>query len=240
MEFPDLLRLIDERATAFQAAVAAAPGLDAPVPSCPGWTLDDLVRHLADGRRKWASIVAAGPAGAPPPQPDEPADFAEATRQLLAALRETGPDQGCWGWWGDSPQSPLTAGAAARHQLQEIAVHTYDAQLAAGDPQPLPTEVALDGVEEFLVTCVATTAPWPHAPATVDYRTTEGPAWRLDLSAEGARAERLSTFGEAAASAEASASDLVLIFYGRVPLTTAKLDGDTGVFDQLIAWDPSA
>ncbi|XVU21354.1 maleylpyruvate isomerase N-terminal domain-containing protein [Actinoplanes sp. CA-054009] len=240
MEFTDLLRLIDERATAFRAAVASAPSLDAAVPTCPGWTLDDLVRHLADGRRKWASIVAAGPADAPPPQPSTPADFAEATRQLLGALRETGPDQACWGWWGDSPQSPLTTGAAARHQLQEIAVHTYDAQLTAGAPQPLPAEVALDGVEEFLVTCVATTSPWPHGPATVDYRTTEGPAWRLHLSAEGARAERLHSQDAASASATASASDLVLIFYGRLPVTTAKLDGDTGLFDQLIAWDPTA
>jgi hypothetical protein len=35
LEFPDLLRLIDERSTAFRAAVAAAPSLDAQVPGCP-------------------------------------------------------------------------------------------------------------------------------------------------------------------------------------------------------------
>ena len=29
-------------------------------------------------------------------------------------------------------------------------MHTYDAQVAARTPQPLPAEVALDGVEEFL------------------------------------------------------------------------------------------
>ena len=66
LEFPDLLRLIDERSTAFRAAVAAAPGLDAQVPTCPEWTLFDLVQHLGGGDRCWAAIVGAGPADAPP------------------------------------------------------------------------------------------------------------------------------------------------------------------------------
>ncbi|ROR45746.1 maleylpyruvate isomerase N-terminal domain-containing protein [Kitasatospora cineracea] len=60
-EFPDLLRLIDERAAAFRAAIAAAPSLDLPVPTCPGWTLFDLVQHIGEGRRRWAAAVAAGP-----------------------------------------------------------------------------------------------------------------------------------------------------------------------------------
>jgi hypothetical protein len=66
LEFPELLRLIDERSTAFRAAAAYAPIFDVPVPSCPGWTLFDLVQHVGMGRRKAAAIVAAGPADAPP------------------------------------------------------------------------------------------------------------------------------------------------------------------------------
>lgn len=65
LEFPDLLRLIGERSAAFRAAVASAPSLDVRVPTCPEWTLFDLVRHLGEGRRRWAGIVAAGPADAP-------------------------------------------------------------------------------------------------------------------------------------------------------------------------------
>ncbi|MEE3922373.1 hypothetical protein V2I01_41020 [Micromonospora sp. BRA006-A] len=61
-----------------------------------------------------------------------------------------------------------------RHQLQEITVHTYDAQLTVGAPRPLPVEVALDGVEDFLSTCCATTVPWPYEPAVLDYHLTEG------------------------------------------------------------------
>ena len=72
-------------------------------------------------------------------------------------------------------------------------MHTYDAQLTVGAPQPLPDEVALDGVDEFLSTCCATTSAWPHEPAVVDYHATEGRSWRLRLSADGARIARLPT-----------------------------------------------
>lgn len=146
LEFPDLLRLINDRSTAFRAVVAAAPSLDVQVPTCPEWTLFDLVQHLGQGRRKWAAIVAAGPADAPPAKsawgaPAAPRErealldwWAASAQQLLDALREAGPDRGCWTWW-DTSQSPQTAGGAAPHQLQEIVVHTYDAQVTAGAPK---------------------------------------------------------------------------------------------------------
>ena len=131
-------------------------------------------------------------------------------------------------------------------------MHTYDAQLAVGAPHPLPDEVALDGVEDFLSTCCATTAAWPHEPAVVDYHATEGRSWRLWLSADGARTARLpnpdtlpaTAAGEdrdgADASAEGAASELVLTLYGRIPVDSLKLDGDRRLFDQLIAWDPTS
>ncbi|MEU7526087.1 maleylpyruvate isomerase N-terminal domain-containing protein [Saccharothrix sp. NPDC042600] len=247
LEFADLLRLIDERSAAFCAAVAAAPGLGAPVPTCPGWTLFDLVQHLGAGRRAWAATIAAGPAdakavpaGAPPAPRELPAllDWmADSTRALLDALREYGPDRECWTWWSTS-QSPRTSGAAARHQLPEIAVHTYDAQVTAGNPQALPTEVALDGVEDFLFTCCATTSPWPHEPAVVDYHTTEGPSWRLWLSAAGARAARLAADAPPDASARGSAHELITVLYGRNPVDSLELEGDVRVFDRLVAWEP--
>ncbi|MEU0557485.1 maleylpyruvate isomerase family mycothiol-dependent enzyme [Dactylosporangium sp. NPDC006015] len=248
MEFPELLRLIDERSTAFSAVVAAAPALDAQVPTCPGWTLLDLAHHLGDGRRKWASIVAAGPASAPPPPPvpAEPAPqdhsallpwLAASTRQLLDALRSAGPDRGCWTWWADS-ESPQTSGAVARHQLQEVAVHTYDAQLTTGAPQPLPTAIALDGVDEFLATCCAGAYHWPHTPATLDYHATEGRSWRLSLTADAVRLTRSPAPTPADAALHATASDLVLTLYGRIPFDSLPLTGDRRHFDLLVAWDP--
>ena len=159
LEFPVLLRLIDERSVAFRAAIASAPSLDVQVPTCPEWTLRDLVQHLGGVHRSWAAIVAAGPADARPDVtvPEAPREraallawSAESTEQLLSALREAGPDRGCWTWWSTS-QSPQTCGAVARHQLQQVAVHTYDAQVTLGVPQPLPDEVALDGDRRLFV-----------------------------------------------------------------------------------------
>ncbi|MGW4561274.1 maleylpyruvate isomerase family mycothiol-dependent enzyme [Streptomyces sp. NPDC004561] len=257
-EFPVLLRMIDERAGAFRATVISAPDLDVRVPTCPEWTLLDLVRHLGGVHRFWAAAVGAGPAAAPPaesasahaeaaPREREAllAWSAASTRRLLDALREAGPDRGCWTWWGRS-ESPRTSGAVARHQLQEVAVHTYDARIALGAPQPLPQEAALDGVEEFLSTCCAWASPWPHKPAAVDFHATEGRSWRLSLSADGARTTRLSAPGTAAgeapdaagASARGTAGELVLALYGRIPVDSLDLDGDRHLFDLLQAWEP--
>ncbi|MEV4704082.1 hypothetical protein [Actinoplanes sp. NPDC049316] len=120
-------------------------------------------------------------------------------------------------------------------------MHTYDAQLALGAPEPLPDEVALDGAEEFQLTCCSTTVAWPHEPATVDYHATEGLSVRLWLSADGARVARLGAAdGEPDASLRGTASDLVLVFYGRIPPETLEFKGDPRIFDQLAAWDPSA
>ena len=252
LEFAHLLRLMHERSIAFQAAVAAAPSLDLQVPTCPEWTLLDLVQHLVEGRRKWTAIVAAGPADAAaivsaPVAPREREAvlnwFATSVQEQLDALREAGPDRGCWTWWGDS-QSPQTAGAVARHQLQQVAVHTYDAQVAVGAPQPLPDEVALDGVDEFLTTCVATTSAWPHKPAVINYHATEGRSWRIWLSADGARTARLPApaAGEgpevASVSVRGTANELVMFCYGRIQMDSLQLDGDRRVLDQLIAWEP--
>ncbi|MET7701266.1 maleylpyruvate isomerase family mycothiol-dependent enzyme [Streptomyces sp. NPDC005485] len=262
LEFAVLLRLIDERSTAFRAAVASASSLDVQVPTCPEWTLFDLVQHLGERRPFWAATIAAGPATAPPATPapagslTAPRDreallawLAASTQQLLDALREAGPDRGCWTWWGTS-QSPQTSGAVARHQLQEIALHTYDAQITVGAPQPLPDKVALDGVEEFLTTCCATTSAWPHKPAAVDFHAIEGRSWRLSVSADGARVTPVPAPGTmpataldegpaaATASVQGTANELVLALYGRIPIDSLKLDGDRDLFDLLQAWEP--
>lgn len=253
LDFADLLRLIDERSQAFRAALAAVPSLELPVPTCPGWTLRDLAAHLGDGRRAWAATIDAGPTAttkstpknALPAPPDREALLewsAAATQELLVALTNSGPDRSCWTWWGGS-QSPQTSGAVGRHQLQEIAVHTYDAQLTVGVGQPLPVEVALDGVEEFLFTCNATTLAWPHAPAAIDYVADEGRSWRLRLSANGAYATRTVASENLDDPADAglcgSASRLVLTMYGRAPVSDLEVTGKVAVIDQLVAWDPA-
>jgi uncharacterized protein (TIGR03083 family) len=249
LDFPALLRLLDERSAAFRAVVASAPSLEAPVPTCPGWSLRDLAQHIADGRRRWATIVAAGPTGGSPAKVVTPAPedrdalvawLAESSQRLANALRESGPDRGCWTWW-DRSLSPQTSGAVARHQVQEVTVHTYDAQVTVGAPQPLPDDIALDGVEEFLSTSCAGRYPWPYEPCTVEYQSAEGPAWRLSLSADRVGLTRSSTPGtDAGASIRGTASELVLLLNGRLEVDALKVEGDRRLFDLLIEWDPDA
>lgn len=190
--FSDLLDLIDERSAAFRAAAGAAPDLTVTVPTCPDWSLADLVRHIGDGRRTWAATVAAGPAEAKAspeavPMPEDRAELLawleEATDELLAALKAAGPDAECWGFWTTAPR---TAATVARRQLHEIAAHTYDAQRAIGAPRPVPARIAVDGVDEFLHLFNTVTEPWPHEPATIRYEV-QGRTWWLRLDEEGAR-----------------------------------------------------
>jgi uncharacterized protein (TIGR03083 family) len=253
LEFPEVLRLIEDRSAAFRSAIASAPDLDVQVPTCPDWTLRDLAQHLGDGRRRHAAIVAAGPGAQPPAKtdpkgaPTAPRDrealdswLAESTALMLGALREAGPDRGCWTWWGLS-QAPQTSGAVARHQIQEIAVHTYDAQLAQGAAQPLPADVAVEGVDEFLTTVAATSVPWPFKPATIDVHATEGRSWRLTLNADGVRSDDLADDAEPGDLAvRGAASELVLYLYARIPFDALEITGDTEPMEQLAEWDPTA
>jgi uncharacterized protein (TIGR03083 family) len=249
--FDDLLSLIDDRSAALRAAAAAVPA-DARVPSCPEWSVHDLVAHLGEVQRFWAAVAAAGPSAAPPDDDEVPdrtphgdllAWSAESTGKLIAALRAAGPDLDCWTWWSAS-SAPETVGALARHQVQEAAVHARDAQEAAGHAEPLPALIGTDGVDEFLTVCLGACGPWPYQPARVAVRAAGGPQWLLDLGEEGAvvsapaAAAASSPAPEPAASLSASASDLVLALYGRLSLDAIGVDGDRSVIEQLIDWGP--
>ena len=116
-------------------------GLDANVPSTPEWSLRDLAHHVGEVQRFWAENVrVANPDGAWPGKVAPPTDdvlagwLRQATASLCDALEAAGPAAPCWTWWGE----PATAGAVARHQVQEIAVHAWDAEAVGGVARPAP------------------------------------------------------------------------------------------------------
>ncbi|MER7761128.1 maleylpyruvate isomerase family mycothiol-dependent enzyme [Streptomyces sp. NPDC097619] len=248
-DFPTLLRMIDERSAAFRAAITAAPRLDADVPSCPGWTLYDLANHLSEGDRFWAHIVRNTAPGderptkdglaAPTERGELMAWLADSTEQLLAALREVGPDRSCWAWW-EPLASPHTVAAVARRRVPESMIHTYDAQLASGDPRELPTTEALDAAEEFLATVGTVTVPWPGEPATMDYHATEGRSWRQTVDAAGSRFTRLTpaeaTLSKPTAALHGTASEPALLMYMRIPADAVRTEGDAGLLQRLQNW----
>jgi len=137
------------------ARLATPSNLERRVPSCPDWTLGDLVYHLGEVQSFWAGNLLARDATGrverdrDVAQPDDEglgAWFASCASELRAALEEVGDRAPCWTWWGE----PATSGAVARHQVHEAAIHHYDAHLALGEHVVLDPEVAQDGIDEFL------------------------------------------------------------------------------------------
>jgi uncharacterized protein (TIGR03083 family) len=248
LSFPAALALIDDRSAALRTAAAAA-GMAAPVPGCPDWTVADLVAHLGAVQLFWAADVAAGPASDPPaedaggdrePDGDLIEWSADATARLVAALTDAGPDRMCWTWWEETAVAPNTAGAVARHQVQEAGVHAFDAQQAGGRAEPLPPAVAADGVAEYLTVELPTNGPWPYEAGTVVLETGAGGTWlvNLGLGPEGVHVLEGGAHGHAhrTATVTADPSDMVLSFYRRDIGHALQVDGDPDLVPQLLAW----
>jgi uncharacterized protein (TIGR03083 family) len=189
------------------------------VPSCPEWTLQELAWHLGVVQHFWAVNVrernVTGPLGT---VDDEMASdlttFASwcraATAELLEALDHVGDSSPCWTWWGE----PSTAGAVARHQVQEAAVHAWDAANALGVAKALAVSAAHDGVPEFLHVH-RTGIVVPEGAGVTLYAVDADLSWHLGA--------------EATATVAGDASQLVLFLNGRVPLEELEVTGDTDV-----------
>jgi uncharacterized protein (TIGR03083 family) len=206
------------------AEVVRSADLAARVPSCPEWAVRDLAHHIGEVQWSWAENVRA--ADADHRSDAELVDFPDdgdlvpwlgwCTDRLTTALRERGPDSPCWVWW----PSPRTAGAVGRHQVQEAAVHRWDAEGAAGPPgsgAPLATAVAEDGVGEFIETVIGPDARSLTGVVTLVASDTGG-SWRIGGTDRGGRVRQ--------ASLTATASDIVLMLYRRLPVPDAIVDGD--------------
>ena len=135
-------------------AAATAAGLGAPVPSCPGWTVADLVRHTAE---VYLHKTLAMRLGDFPAEQDWPADVAaepplalldRTYADLTAELGSRDPGSPAPTWYQPEP----TVGFWRRRMAQETVIHRIDAELAAGGVvSPVPAGIALDGVDEVLV-----------------------------------------------------------------------------------------
>ena len=135
------------------AACGRRGDLGAAVPSCPDWTLADLIWHLTEVQHFWGSIVAdllTDPAGVPPL--DRPPDgdlvqlFGERSRRLRDALATRPADAECWSWHADGH----SVGWVRRRQAHEALIHRVDAELAIEDRTGVDEQVAADGIAELV------------------------------------------------------------------------------------------
>lgn len=135
---------------ALLAEAAGSAGLDTPVPSCPGWSVRDLVEHVAETYFHKVACMRdkAFPDPWPPPRDDTPAltHLADAAAALLAELTSRDPGEFAATWWWDEQ----TVGFWGRRMAHESAIHRIDAQLAAGAVSAVDDALAVDGVDEIL------------------------------------------------------------------------------------------
>jgi len=150
-DIPTASATIDAAGAALTGAGRAGP--DADVAACPGWTVLTLMKHVA--------LVHAWVAGTLRKGGADPAEFGHAPAgmstaglagwadeqraALLAALSETDPERPTWFFGVVGP-----ARLWWRRQVHETVVHAWDATTALGDPWPIPSDIAADGVDELL------------------------------------------------------------------------------------------
>jgi uncharacterized protein (TIGR03083 family) len=227
----------------FAAAIADADPV-AQVPSCPDWDVRELVAHLGRVQRFWASTIRLGE-DVEPERPDEsarPGDdlvrwFREGADELLAAVERTPADRPAWTWW----QSPRTAEAIARHQVQEAAVHRWDAEVASGRPGgPLDPEAAADALDEFVHITVVEHhrwTPWTGPAGVVALAPTDVAATRwVTLGPDGPVPSQQAPAAEEGATLSGTASDLVLLLYRRIPLERVTVTGDATLATAFVEW----
>lgn len=176
-------------------ANAVAAGLDATVPTCPGWTVRDLVAHQGMVHRWAASHLRRSPVTdtaaleqAGRGSADLLGWFDEGATDLLQALVDAPDDLAGRPFLLDAPAPRLFW---ARRQCHETTIHAVDALAARLGRPPRAEEtwirpaVALDGIDELLTGFV----PRPRQGVTHDpgLRVVVAPdaagrAWLLELA----------------------------------------------------------
>ncbi|OEV02791.1 maleylpyruvate isomerase N-terminal domain-containing protein [Streptomyces oceani] len=234
------------------------------VAACPGWSLDQLLRHLGGAHRWTERIVrtrATGPVA--DDQVSDPAWYAhqdpsalrdwltEGAERLADTLREAGPDVPVW-----TVAPGGTPTFWARRMTYETVVHRADAASTVGAGFMVDQALGLDAVDEWVGFSAL-----PQAYASADSRTallapgrcvrlqaTDAapgtPAnWFVLLSGEpitwrrttAADLEQGTTSPEASATVRGPLADLLLLLYGRRTPASEGITVD-GDAELLIAW----
>ncbi|MGH2806179.1 MAG: maleylpyruvate isomerase family mycothiol-dependent enzyme [Actinomycetota bacterium] len=232
----DLVEAAGERFIA--AATLANP--TAIVPSCPEWTVDELVEHMGVIHR-WAgahvqrmSQVRLGSADFDPDRPKGPADYEAWLRagiqELVATLRAGDPDAEVWGWGADKHVRFWP-----RRMLHETTIHRSDLEITNGTEPEIDPTIATDGIDELLENL-------PHArrfrpemmslrgggEALVFAAEDVGVAWTIRLGSGGFEWSRARA-GDASVTVQGLVAPLLLYIYGRETAASraVSVDGDT-------------
>ncbi|SBT44931.1 maleylpyruvate isomerase family mycothiol-dependent enzyme [Micromonospora narathiwatensis] len=223
------------------------------VPSCPGWNLGQLVRHLGGGQR-WAAEVVRTRATVPPTDThfrdlsayarEEPAVvgpwLVESAAELAGALNAAGPEVMTW--------TPLPVPAAtvfwARRFAHETLMHRADAALALGEDLAVDPAVAVDALDEWMELgslpmmfdfyperrTLLGPGRTLHLHAT-DLPAEAGAEWLVDLTGDTLAWRR--AHEKAAVAVRGPVTELLLLVYRRRPVGEAAVEvlGDAALLD---------
>lgn len=197
VDFASYLEQVEQQAGALRAAAVAA-GPDAAVPTCPEWTVHQLVRHIGRVHNMVVQALRSEPTAErvraeQSPEAWEPllAWWDEQLATMLRDLRAAGPDAPAWAFGSTAPEV-ANSGYWARRQAHETAIHRLDAEHAkagTGEASAVPSlvfdpDLAADGIDELLLLVMPRrlTREPPEAEGTVLFHAADaGRAWLVRL-----------------------------------------------------------
>ncbi len=188
----------------------AATHPDRPVPSCPGWTMQDLAAHVGAAPTLWGPVVEAPPGAAPGEvmAPDIPEDLEEMLawcelelRSMVELFRTCDPAEPAW-----TGAANGTIGFWMRRAALETAVHLWDAANAVGEDHEIGAELVADGLDE-LVELFPVLADWSDQHPAATLRVAPSDLERTWTFAGSSEAAAIPVIG--------SAGDVYLTLWGR-------------------------
>lgn len=212
--------------------VAQAADLAAPVPSCPGWTVDDLVRHVAMVYLHKAECMRVGrhPDDWPPDISGEQtlAALERGYQDLSSEFAAREPGSPTYTWFGPDQ----TVGFWIRRMAQETVIHRVDAELGAGvSIAEIPEDLALDGIDELVHAFLEYgSATWPDdfedVLAGADGRAVRvnaaGASWVIRPTKAGVQTRA----DEIAAEVSGAPTEVLLWLWNRAGEGSVKVSGD--------------
>lgn len=245
MDLNSYLAVLASEATVLADAADEA-GLDAPVPTCPGWAVNDLVLHIGEVHR-WATAVLTSRAtklsdvpgdslGALPERAGTTDWLRRGAARLCDALVTADPSVEYAAFLAD-PIAPRVL-FWARRQTMETSVHRVDAESALGRCTVLAPDVALDGIDEFLSGFLPRARTPLHADTAVSLLVAPDFSdlrWTVAISDDLPVTVRRACEADSPATCIVSgpASDIYLALWNRVTLNTLRIDGDPSVVELL-------
>ncbi|MGC1184053.1 MAG: maleylpyruvate isomerase family mycothiol-dependent enzyme [Candidatus Dormiibacterota bacterium] len=229
----DWIASLQHESTALVQAAGEA-GLALPVPSCPGWTVRELIQHLG-GVHRWATAHVAqqreeamAKHEAAALMASHPSDrgllswFAAGAEVLIETLTTAPADLHCWTFL--PARTPIEFWA--RRQAHETEIHRADVELARGGPKvTFEKALASDGIEELLFGFARRVR---HLDVPSEIRLGFGAedlpqSWGVRLSAQGVHAEH--TVEAAQCWVRGSASEIYLLLWNRLPAGALEVSG---------------